>query len=66
VRWTQRIVGGVFCALSVGAGVLDVQALSRRAYRERLAALEEELRQPRPEPRRAAVRGLVELGGEEA
>lgn len=66
MRWTQRFLGGAFCALSVGAAALDVQALSRRAYRERVSELEGELKQSRPEPRRAAVKALVELGGEEA
>lgn len=59
--WSLFAVG-----LAWHSGSGDDTQLSRRELRARLAELGEELRAERPEPRRAAVRALVELGGEDA
>jgi hypothetical protein len=70
VRRVSRFAGWAACALWLGAQAAGAptrpQERSRREHRERLAALEGELKQSRPEPRRAALKGLVELGGEDA
>lgn len=66
MRSRRRFAAGPVLALTVLGAAAWAQGSARREYRERLALLEGELKQSRPEPRRAAVRGLVELGGEDA
>lgn len=66
MRTKTGFLAGLALALTTIGAAAGTQALSRREYRERLTVLEGELKQSRPEPRRAALKGLVELSGEEA
>ncbi|HVS17967.1 MAG TPA: HEAT repeat domain-containing protein [Planctomycetota bacterium] len=64
--WWVLLGAALWVAGTSATALQGGRELSRRELRARLEELGNELRAPKPEPRRAAVRALAELGGEDA